>query len=161
MLSLLTTILITGLASFAAGWLLHARFGEPSEKEKKLQQDLTETKLELTNYQTEVNQYLEKTADLFNNVSINYKKLYEHLSSGSAQLSHIEAKVAPLEQLTKVFDTSRADPDHNWHPTYFEARDAIHDENNEIESKKLDKLEKINNNDKSQLKVAEEDLTVA
>lgn len=132
MFSFTITLLITAAVSFALGWLTKMWLGQDNKKEIKLAEELEATKNELHNYQLEINNYFGNTANLFNNLSLQYKNLYDHLADGAKKLCKNEPSAAtPLLQheatnpnWQKLVLGQNQEPDHNWHPTYFEARDA-------------------------------------
>lgn len=146
MISLNTSLTITLVAVFLSvpfGWFLRNWLGRPSLREKKLESELTSTKQELNNYHAEVNNHFEKTASLFNDLSGQYKKLYQHLLAGSKGLCKFDSKnlLESNEDIQLALKSEHSEynnlPDHNWHPTYFEARDAKED----LEPLDEDKLE--------------------
>lgn len=144
----LTSCLLVALISLFLGWHARKLLGKPTPKELKLQTELDNTKRNLGKYKSEVNTHFEKTANLFNDLSQHYKDLYEHLKNSSKNLCDPDFSTSMLEDKTSKdwrkigLTKENADhesryPDHNWHPTYFEARDAkaehINDAHNELE----------------------------
>ncbi len=134
MLSVTTFILALLFSSILAAFLAwHARniLGKPSEKEVQLTNQLAETKNELDNYKRNINNHFEKTAHLFNDLSKHYKNLYEHLKTGSKELCSSENQVDILQykhdsnHIGSLIPTADTDNIlHNWHPTYFEAKNV-------------------------------------
>lgn len=135
-LGFLVTLLIAGISGFI-GWHARTWLGLPSELEKTLSADLLATNNKLKNYQLDVHHHFEKTADLFNQMLRQSKNLHEYLLTSSKELCHSDATISSTnivnsdpnhwqEIVIKSYnnkpDTSKLD--HNWHPTYFEARDA-------------------------------------
>lgn len=125
---ILTVLLSTIITAFLA-W--HARnfLGNPSPKERKLSSELAETKAELDSYKQNINNHFEKTASLFNDLSKQYRNLYEHLKTSSKELCGNEYQVNLLQYNSEHSNSIESAVDtknimHNWHPTYFEARDA-------------------------------------
>ena len=139
MVSFLIFLFTAGISG-AIGW--HARniLGLPSQLEKKLNAELLATNNKLKNYQLDVHHHFEKTADLFNQMLRQSKNLHEYLLTSSKELCHSEATVSSTnivntdphnwqEIVIKSYDPKNLEAenlDHNWHPTYFEARDANH-----------------------------------
>jgi uncharacterized membrane-anchored protein YhcB (DUF1043 family) len=155
MFSLTASILVTALLAFILGWYARRLLGKPTHKEQKLNTELQSTKQEYSDYQSQVNHYVEKTANLFNDVSLQYKKLYDHLSEGSVELCKNNTNIPTLEKLKNK-------DNHDWHPTYVEAREAKVAEKDETVSKKeTEDLKEIdtaselsaNNANKAKLKV--------
>lgn len=129
MLSLTAKLLLTSIISFALGWLTKTILSNNNKKEIKLAEELQETKNELHNYQLEISHYFENTANLFNNLSLQYKNLYDHLADSAKKLCKTEfpasTNLLKHEHYAHWQKTaSDQELDHNWHPTYFEARDA-------------------------------------
>ncbi len=137
MASFIFFLLTAGISGFI-GW--HARnfLGLPSQLEKSLSAELLATNNKLKNYQLDVHHHFEKTADLFNQMLRQSKHLHEYLLSSSKELCHSEATISSTnivntdphnwqEIVIKSYAPKNLDTvniDHNWHPTFFEARDA-------------------------------------
>lgn len=87
---------------FSAGRLWPGSSAKLTEMER--QRDLARE--DLKNYRAEVSQHFERTAELFDKVTSDYRNLYEHLAVGARQLSAIpgesgesaEARLAEPEQ---------------------------------------------------------------
>lgn len=135
MLSITYAVIISSLISFIIGWFARSWFGTDNKKQAKLTAELNDAQNKYQNYKTEVNDYFEKTAGLFNSLSVQYKSLYEHLLTGSRKLCEHDMSLPMLEHHAKQKDwqnilfnnnsqSTNKEPEHNWHPTYFEARDA-------------------------------------
>lgn len=129
----LIALLITAAISLLLGWFGRNLIGKPSRKEVKLQDELNKTKTELGSFKHDVNNHFEKTADLFNDLSKQYKNLYHHLKTSSQQLCDPDYSSTMLKSEHDKnwqqigFGTQPSNefqPEHNWHPTYFEAREA-------------------------------------
>jgi uncharacterized membrane-anchored protein YhcB (DUF1043 family) len=55
-------------------------------KVRELEASLSKANDEMQNYRTHVTQHFEKTANLFNQLTSDYREVYEHLASSSEQL---------------------------------------------------------------------------
>ena len=53
---------------------------------QELEETLTKANEEMQSYRTQVTQHFEKTANLFNQLTSDYRDVYEHLASSSEQL---------------------------------------------------------------------------
>ncbi|MBP9721651.1 MAG: DUF1043 family protein [Gammaproteobacteria bacterium] len=154
------------------GWQARTWLGLPSELEKSLILELEAAKDELKKYQIEVNNHFEKTAQLFNQVLRQSKQLYDHLLNSSKELCYPDTtissmnivntdpenwqeliiKPAPLKTSNFTnFDTNSENDviDHNWHPTYFEARDATKFDHSKITVKPVSSVNKTDKTDKT------------
>lgn len=70
-------------------WLMHR-----SQSGGKSIADLRQ---EQADYQRDVEQHFERTAELFKDMSENYRNLYQHLASGAQKLCQGEPVIQPLE----------------------------------------------------------------
>lgn len=143
MISFFIILLITIPISWFVGWQTRTWLGIPSELEKSLTADLEEAKNQLKKYQVDVNHHFEKTAHLFNQILMQSKNLHDYLLSSSKELCFPESMISSMKiansdpeswhELVVKNNAHKIDPanaefmDHNWHPTYFEARDAKYD----------------------------------
>lgn len=67
-------------------------------KVRELEQNLSKANEEMQEYRTHVTQHFEKTANLFNQLTNDYREVYEHLANSSDQLCGDQ--VAKLKSLT-------------------------------------------------------------
>lgn len=81
-LAWLLILLVCAVAAFFAGRYTAPRTGQLKELER--QRD--DAQAELRSYRENVNTHFEKTARLFNEVTVGYRTLYEHLAEGSERL---------------------------------------------------------------------------
>lgn len=170
-ISISTFVLIlsfTVLLSFFIGYKIRKWLNLKSEVETKLSQELDCTKTEYNNYKQEVYTHFEKTASLFNNMLQQSRELYNHLVLSSEQLtidntndddnssnnsSENKTNNKKLEYNKNISDTwpklnvknTRLSTANNWHPTYFEAKDAK-DAKENIQNKTKEKLDQKENN---------------
>lgn len=149
--SSLIILLLTAIISLFLGW--HARnfLSRPTAKELKLNAELDKTAKNLNEYKHDVNSHFEKTANLFNDLSKQYKNLFEHLKDSSKHLCEPDFSTNMLaydsnkdwQQISldpkATEDKSKSSPEHNWHPTYFEARDAKDDCQQKLNTNACDK----------------------
>lgn len=93
-------ILISMLAvGILFGFVIGRSKGDVSApKVRELEKDLHQAKEEMQSYRNEVTQHFEKTANLFNQLTNDYRLVYEHLAKSSHQLCGEQA--AQLKSLT-------------------------------------------------------------
>lgn len=70
------------------------------QQAKKLDAELKQTREELATYRTQVNDHFEKTAELVNTLTENYRAIYTHLADGAqnlcgGNLTKLEAMATP------------------------------------------------------------------
>lgn len=86
------------LALVAVGLALGFAIGRlwPSRKTKlaELEQERDQAHKELGNYREEVSAHFERTAELFDKVTADYRSLYEHLALSARQLGAIQGEPA-------------------------------------------------------------------
>ncbi len=86
------------LALVAVGLALGFAIGRlwPSRKAKlaELEQERDQAHTELGNYREEVSAHFERTAELFDKVTADYRSLYEHLALSARQLGAIQGETA-------------------------------------------------------------------
>ncbi len=98
---------ILAVGGFAIGMVGGIFLGQSSGGTKKIrkqvEEELQAVQDELSNYRNEVTMHFSKTAGLFNAVTSDYQKLYQHLADGAQQFSQSDAllpdavtKLAPL-----------------------------------------------------------------
>lgn len=75
-------LLVAGILSFFAGRLC----APGSARLKQLEEERDQAVSELDGYRDEVDQHFEKTAGLFDQLTLDYRRLYEHLASGARDL---------------------------------------------------------------------------
>lgn len=81
-LAWLLILLVSAAAAFLAG-----RFTAPGTGQlKEMERQRDDAQAELRSYRENVNTHFEKTARLFNEVTVGYRTLYEHLADGSERL---------------------------------------------------------------------------
>lgn len=147
MLSFTSTLALTAITSFIIGVGVKTLLNRTNKREEKLKSELSDTKEKLNSFQSDVNTHFEKTANLFNKLSVQYKELYEHLDTSSKKLCDSDVITPLLAQQTsgekwrKLVvdsdkDTQKTDTSDKWHPTYVEAREAgnadLSDEHDEL-----------------------------
>lgn len=146
-MSVVITIIMFCLAiviSATSGWFARIWLGLPSELEKTLTAELEAVKNELKHYQSNVNTHFEKTADLFNGILEQSKIFHDYLLTSAKELCYPDATIHSAAERSEKAETSVQEIiikscankdynnpnntlDHNWHPTFFEARDAVID----------------------------------
>lgn len=75
-------LLVAGVVSFFAGRLC----APGSARLKQLEDERDQAVSELDGYRDEVDQHFQKTAGLFDQLTLDYRRLYEHLASGARDL---------------------------------------------------------------------------
>jgi len=68
------------------GYALSRAKSDNMGKVRELEQNLADAQQEMNDYKTEVGQHFGKTAQLFNNLTDDYRAVYEHLATGSQTL---------------------------------------------------------------------------
>ena len=92
------------LALIAVGIALGVAIGRAwpvrTAKMAQLEQEKEQARNELGQYREEVSAHFERTAELFDKVTADYRSLYEHLALSARQLGAIEGESTPrpLEQ---------------------------------------------------------------
>lgn len=89
-----STLLLVGLLCLAAGLVTGFIFGRslhPKEQQRKdTENKLKEAQDQLKDYQHEITEHFAKTAKLFNDLSLSYRDVHEHLSSSAMRLASPE-----------------------------------------------------------------------
>jgi uncharacterized protein len=98
-MSIVGWLLLVGVG-IALGYGLGRRWPGSAEKITHLERERDAAREDLAAYRRDVSSHFERTAQLFDKVTADYRGLYEHLAQGSRQLSAIrgEAIDAPLVQ---------------------------------------------------------------
>ena len=91
------------------GYVLGRSKGDNHHKIRELETSLRDSKAELNDYRNEVVQHFGKTADLFNQLTTDYRQVYEHLAASSEalcgdQVAKISAKVPDKKLLDSESD---------------------------------------------------------
>ena len=90
------------IIALVAGALIGAlvyRLLSPSIKQaNKVKSDLDQTRGELASYKASVGQHFDKTSELFNDLTQNYVRVYQHLAEGAQTLGDNKAFPNLLEQ---------------------------------------------------------------
>jgi uncharacterized protein len=98
-MSTLGWLFLVGIG-IALGYGVGRRWPGSAEKITHLERERDAAREDLAAYRRDVSSHFERTAQLFDKVTADYRGLYEHLAQGSRQLSAIrgEAIDAPLVQ---------------------------------------------------------------
>ncbi len=88
------------------GYFMGRNKGDTSApKVQELEDSVTQVNLEMKQYRSQVTDHFEKTAGLFNQLTNDYRKVYEHLANSSEQLCGDQvAKLKSLTAETKVLE---------------------------------------------------------
>lgn len=88
----LTFILGSAIGSLLTFWL------QPSnQKNRQLEKQLSETEQSQAEYQDKVTEHFSETAELFTELTSQYKKVYDHLSKSSQELCNNDVISAQLK----------------------------------------------------------------
>lgn len=85
------------VAGFAAGLLTCWLSGSGGRRARDLEAELDKTRQDLENYRTDVASHFQRTAQLFDELTDNYKTLYTHLAQGAGNLCGDKNRPAPLD----------------------------------------------------------------
>ena len=92
---------IGGFALGLVGGIFLGQSSSGSDKvRKQIEEELQAVQDELNNYRNEVTMHFSRTADLFNAVTADYHKLYQHLAEGAQKFSQSDALLP--EAVTKL-----------------------------------------------------------
>lgn len=108
---------IGGFALGIVGGIFLGQGSGGSEKiRKQVEEDLQAVQDELSSYRNEVTMHFSKTAGLFNAVTSDYQKLYQHLADGAQQFSQPDAllpdavtKLVPLASPVESGEQNKSD----------------------------------------------------
>lgn len=85
--ALILTALISLIVGALVGYAVLANTGAAAGNNRKLESKLQAAEQQLADYQTQVAQHFQRTADLVNNLTDSYREVHEHLANGAAQLA--------------------------------------------------------------------------
>lgn len=127
----LSTVVLTGIAAFIGGGLvgiLAARQLNPQEqRNKELEAKLAQAEEKLLSYQNDVSEHFAETSKLVNNLTKDYKEVYEHLANSALKLTNpdisrqlIEASKGTLPEHAETdvttSDNEHIEPPRDWAP---------------------------------------------
>lgn len=98
------------LAGLITGYFLAVTLLRHDKKYKELEEMFTEKTVELDNYQQQVADHFEETADLLTNMQMQQEKLIAHLANGATQLRY--DMLDPVSELALKGPTSYAPKDY-------------------------------------------------
>ncbi len=115
------TLLIVGLlvaaVSFLGGWLLGQRgVSADDSREQELEETIAVLKHKHEQYQHNVNTHFAQTAELVSQLTQDYRKVYEHLSEGAAQLCDSSQLPQTLLQAIEADQGRELDPNQTQAP---------------------------------------------
>jgi uncharacterized membrane-anchored protein YhcB (DUF1043 family) len=114
--------IIALVAGAIIGALVYRLFSPSVKQAKKIKTDLDQAQGELASYKANVEQHFDKTSELFNDLTQNYVRVYQHLAEGAQTLGDNKTFPTLLEQhqgkasiaiddtSNAVADDSRFDP---------------------------------------------------
>ncbi|NVK20976.1 MAG: DUF1043 family protein [Kangiellaceae bacterium] len=82
-----TFLFILGLIGAAVGGFFFGRWHGMSHRSKEIAEQLEHKEQELDQLKSNVDEHFEHTAELFSNLTEEYKALYKHLAAGASKLS--------------------------------------------------------------------------
>ncbi len=127
----LGTVVLTGIVALIGGGLLGAlvsrQFGQQEQQNKDLEAKLQEAEEKLLSYQNDVSDHFAETSKLVNNLTKDYKEVYEHLANSALKLTNpdisrklIEASkgtlTEPLDDSTTISEPEYVQPPRDWAP---------------------------------------------
>ncbi len=95
-----TTVIIAGLlfiAGLTVGGIAGRWRGQHDNKSRELEKEVDLLRADMTRYRDEVGQHFNKTGELLNAMTRNYRDIYEHLATGAQKLSNDKTDVFQLE----------------------------------------------------------------
>lgn len=98
-------VLGAGVGAFAM-YLLRHRFNDT----QVLRRQLSELRAEMESYRTQVDEHFERTSDLFQKVTRNYRSLHDHLAEGATGLTRGARRLPSIELPEKALLEARPDP---------------------------------------------------
>ena len=102
---LIILIIVVALVVFAVlGIYIGTRISSDKKRIRELEDELSDTKKELEQYRSKVNNHFKKTSELFTQMTSAYKAVYLHLAEGSHELCSTDAALLnpPNDQFLKV-----------------------------------------------------------
>lgn len=113
-------ILLGGLGGgIALGFFIGQNRTTNTDKLKHLESELEKTKTETESFRDEVNEHFSKTAILFNQLTQDYRAMYEHIASGaetlttdqSAKLKSLTSEAEPYERVVLEGENISPEPE--------------------------------------------------
>ena len=80
------TVIAVLLMGFGLGWLMGTRKRDNQDRTRELEQRLEQALTSRADYEAEVTEHFQKTAGLLNQLSSDYRAMYQHLASGAETL---------------------------------------------------------------------------
>ncbi len=103
------TVIAVLLVGFGFGWLMGTRKRDNQDRTRELEQRLEQALTSRADYEAEVTEHFQKTSSLLNQLSSDYRAIYQHLASGAEILCD---GAAPIQIPTESTSNAEALPEH-------------------------------------------------
>ena len=99
-------LLITAIAvAFGLGFLAARLSSGAARRSRALDEELQHSRAELAAYRAQVSSHFSRTADLVNELTANYRTVYQHLAEGSRALCNGDgSRLEALQEPTPVIE---------------------------------------------------------
>lgn len=113
-------MIITFIIGVGVGFGVYHAFFRLSPQEKVLEQELKETRHEFKEYQLNVSNNLNQTAELINNMANTFDRLHDHVLQASVNLNLDSHKQSILQPDPHAYHPILEDDEHvtEFHPTH-------------------------------------------
>ena len=126
--ALVLTALVCLIIGALIGYAVLANMGSAGSGNRTLETRLQAAEQQLADYQTQVAQHFQRTAELVNNLTTSYREVHEHLANGASNLANPEISQHFLSETGKplpgqpapnsdlVADDAKVEPPRDWSP---------------------------------------------